>query len=196
MKPHTKDHILDDSDIRRVRRSLNSWVEVLVILGLLYTGMRVSEFIHFRRQWINWKKELISVPREQVCGCYDCARRGGVWRPKTKDAVRPIPILPEVEKIFRGYFKQHDAIMDVVASRVYAWMIVKSVERRSGVKLFPHVLRGTFATLLADRDFTAAELKDMLGWKSFKTADEYIKLSGARVSRAVKEKWRPKETRE
>jgi len=204
MKPHTKDYILDDSDIRRIRRCLSSWVEGLVFLGLLYTGMRVSEFIHFRKSWINWKKGLISLPREQPCPCYECKRElhnrkgkvtkpSGVWKPKTKEAVRSIPTLPEVESLFRQCFKRYDSIMQVVPSRVYAWMILKRVEKKSGVKLFPHVLRGTLATILADKDFNAAEIKDILGWRSFKTADEYIKLSGARVLKAVQEKWRPKE---
>jgi len=204
MKPHTKDYILEDSEIQKVRLSLSSFVEGLVTLGLLYTGMRVSEFVHFRREWINWKRGLIFVPRQQVCTCYECKRvlrnrkgeitkPSGVWKPKTKEAVRPIPILPEVESLFRAYFKNHNEIMDVVASRVYAWMIIKRVEKKSGVKLFPHVLRGTFATLLAAKDFDAVEITPMLGWKSFKTADEYIKLSGARVKKAVEEKWQEKQ---
>lgn len=201
LKPHTKDFILDDSDIATVKHHLNSWLEALVVLGLLYTGMRVSEFVHFRKSWINWKKGLIRVPRKQACGCYECERElrnkkgevtkpSGVWKPKTVEAIRPIPILPEVERLFNQYFKRHEAIMEVVSSRVYAWMVLKRVEKKSGVKLFPHVLRGTFATLLADREFTAPEIKEILGWKSLKTADDYIKLSGARVLRAVKRKWK------
>jgi len=204
-KPRTRDYILDDSDILRVKRSLKTFTEALLVLGLLYTGMRVSEFIHFRKSWVNWKKGLILVPRQQVCSCYSCKkvlknRKGeivkpsGVWKPKTDESVRPIPVLPEVERLFIEHFKRHDTIMDVIASRVYAWMILKRVGERSGVKLFPHVLRGTFATLLAAKGFDATEITPLLGWKSFKMADQYIKFSGARVLKAVHEKWRPKDT--
>jgi integrase len=199
-KPHTKDYILTDLQIRRVADSLRSPVERLVVLGLLYTGMRISEFIHMRRSWINWDEKLIRVPREQPCPCYECKRvlrnkkgqvtkPSGVWKPKTSDSVRPIPIVPEVEHIFRDYFKNHKSIMETIGSRVHAWMILKDVEERSGVKLFPHVLRGTFATILAAKEFTVEEIKEILGWRSFKTADEYIKLSGARIKKAIKEKW-------
>jgi len=204
-KPQTRDYILDESDIKKVRRSLKTFVEGLVVLGLLYTGMRVSEFVHMRKDWISWKTGLIRIPRQQRCDCYECKkvlrnRKGevtkpaGVWRPKTPESIRPIPILPEIEALFRQYFQRSSQIMDVVGSRVYAWMVLKRVEQRSGVKLFPHVLRGTFATLLASKDFDATEITPLLGWKSFKMADFYIKLSGARVLKAVQEKWRPKET--
>ncbi len=201
VKPHTKDYILDDSDIRKVEKALRSDLERLVVLGLLYSGMRISEFIHFSRNWIRWSEGLIRVPRQQSCKCYECKKvlvnkRGevtkpsGVWKPKTVDSVRPIPIVPEVEQVFKEYFKRHHSIMDIISSRVYAWMILKNVEKRSGVKLFPHVLRGTFATILATKGFTVEEIKEILGWRSFKTADEYIKLSGVRVQKAMREKWR------
>jgi len=200
VKPHTRDYILTDSEIRRVKKSLRTDTERLVVLGLLYTGMRISEFVHFRKNWIKWSEEVIRIPRQQPCSCYECkkvlvnkkgevTKPSGVWKPKTIDSARVIPIVPEIEQIFREYFKHHNSIMESVSSRVYAWMILKNVERRSGIKLFPHMLRGTFATLLAAKGFTVEEIKETLGWRSFKTADEYIKLSGARVKRAMKEKW-------
>jgi len=203
-KPKTKDHVLEDLTINKIKNVIESKLEALLFLGLLYTGMRISEFVHFRRDWINWEKGLIFIPKRQVCRCFECKRvlrnrkgevtkPSGVWKPKTHEAVRPIPILPEVEELFRDYFKSHRAIMEVIASRVYAWMMLKKIEKNANVKLFPHMLRGTFATLLADKDFDAIEIKEILGWKSFETAEEYIHLSGSRVLKAVKEKWKRSE---
>jgi site-specific recombinase XerD len=199
-KAKTKENILDDDHIILIKNHADR-LERFIFLALLYTGMRVSEFIHFRREWIRWEQGLIFIPKRQSCRCQECKRElrnkkgeitkpSGVWKPKTVDAARGFPILPEVEGLFRDYFKEHRAVMEVVASRVYAWMILKKLEAKSSVKLFPHVLRGTFATLLAVKGFSVEEIRDFLGWRSFKTADEYIKLSGIRLRRAVQEKWK------
>lgn len=55
--------------------------------------------------------------------------------------------------------------------------------------VFPHALRGTFATILASKGFDIYEVKDVLGWKSIHPAIFYINLAGARIKKSFEEKW-------
>lgn len=188
----TKKNLLTDDEIELLFRHCRSFKEKFVIYVLLYTGMRVSEFIHMRRDWIDWDAGWINIPEMQPCNkCYECKKRGGIWKVKVPEASRKIPILPEIRKILETFFKRYNAVMDLVKNRIEAWEIVKEVSERAGIKhrVFPHVLRGTFASILAGKGFSVYAVQAALGWKSFKTADDYIRLSPHRLKREFEEKW-------
>ncbi len=218
VKMKTKENLLTDFEADQLKAACKGFKDNLVVTVLLYTGMRVSEFIHMRRSWIDWKMGLIRIPKEQSCPCKECKtvrykkmwnpktkkmvfiikdgkwvikKPAGVWRPKTFEAVRAIPIVPEVETILREFFLKHEEVMDLIPSRGAAYYRIRRIARRAGIPhaVFPHAARGTFATLLARKDFNAFELTSTMGWKSIKTAQDYIKLSGAAVKQAFKEKW-------
>jgi len=200
----TKRNVLNDYEVSKLLKACRSLTERLVVYTLLYTGMRVSEFIHMKWNWI--KSGFIMIPESQPCTLHsECRRRRKVkdwstrrkifiknlWRVKVPDAARSIPILPEVKPVLNQFFKQHKAVSEVVPDRVEAWKIVKRVARRAKLnkRIFPHVLRGTFASILAGKDFDALSIQGILGWKSVKTADEYIKISPQRLMKMMKEKW-------
>jgi site-specific recombinase XerD len=65
------------------------------------------------------------------------------------------------------------------------------VAERTGLskRVFPHVLRGVFGSILAGKGFGALAIQAVLGWKSVKTADEYIRISPQRLMKMMKEKW-------
>jgi len=202
----TKRNLLTDEEVSRLLKACKDLVEELVVHVLLYTGMRVSEFIHMRRSWISWESGFITIPESQPCTIhYECKRSRFVkdwsteerilvknlWRVKVPEAARSIPILPEVKPVLEEFFKRHRAVSDVVPGRVEAWRIVKMVAERAGLnkRVFPHVLRGTFASILAGKGFDALAIQAVLGWKSVKTADEYIRISPQRLMKMMKEKW-------
>ncbi|MGC8937313.1 MAG: tyrosine-type recombinase/integrase, partial [Candidatus Methanomethylicaceae archaeon] len=156
--------------------------------------------------WINWKGGFITIPEGQPCTIhYECRRPRTVidwstgerikiknmWRVKVPEAARSIPILPEVEPVLKGFFMDHSSISEVVPNRIEAWRIVKTVAERAGLRkrVFPHVLRGTFASILAGKDFDGLSIQALLGWKSIKTADEYVRLSPQRLVKMMREKW-------
>jgi integrase len=201
-KEKTKENLLTDIEVDRLIEACQGFEDVFLVSMLLYTGMRVSEFIHMRKGWINFEMELIHIPKIQNCGCKECEkelknRKGqttkqtGVWKPKTFEAIRAIPVVPEVKIVLREFFSKHEEVMELIPSRGAAYYRFKGIARRAGIKhpVFPHVARGTFATLLARKGFNAFELMSTMGWKSIKTAENYIKLSGSAVKQAFKEKW-------
>jgi len=192
-KPHTRENLLGPREISRILEipRLNMDKPALFAFKvLLYTGLRVSEFIHMRRSWVDLDAGVITVPSRQRCNCMECSYKGKrYWTPKTQASVRTIPIVPEVRGLLKEFFKEHEAVLEVYPSRQYVNNALRRLERRSGVKLFPHALRGTFATMLAVKGFTPFEIKDTLGWASIDVAVEYIKLSGSTLKRAFKQKW-------
>lgn len=195
-KPKSRENVLTPEEREKLLRAIKYEDEELAVKGLLFTGMRISEFIHLRRDWIDWKEGIIHIPYKMKCDCYECvAKKGshkGYFVCKTKHAERPIPILPEVKELFRKYFDEYNSIMDLLYHRVNVWRLVRNIGLRAKLshKVFPHSLRATFATIVVEKGLEdAVALKDLLGWKKLDMATTYIRLSGASVKRKIEEIW-------
>jgi integrase/recombinase XerD len=197
-KPKSRENVLTEEEIEMLKAACKTEEEKLVVYGLLYTGMRISEYIHLNKQWINTKTDppSIKIPYEMKCNCYECKKAhgkkpAGMWRAKTKHAERVIPILPEVDDILYNYFLKHNSIMETIPTRIYAWKIVKEVAKRAKIKhpIFPHCIRATFATIVAKKGFDAIYLQHVMGWKQLSMAQEYVRLSGSAILDEFKRKW-------
>ena len=201
-KSKTKENLLTDLELEQLMDACRGFIDIFLVSMLFNTGMRVSELVHLKRDWVDWDLGLIHVPKEQVCACVFCQRElknvkevvtkpSGVWRPKTPEAVRPIPIVSEIRGLLKEFFTRHNEVIEIIPSRGAAYTRLKRITQRTNIEhnVFPHAARGTFATLLARKGFTGFELIRIMGWKSIKTAEDYIKLSGAAVKQAFKEKW-------
>jgi integrase len=195
-KPKARENVLTPEERQKLLSVIQNEDEELAVKGLLFTGMRISEFIHMRKDWIDQDKGLINVPYKMKCSCYEClAKPGehkGYFMGKTKHAERPIPIVPEVKDLFKNTFTKYDSVMDVLQNRVNAWKLVKNVGLRAKLvhKVFPHSLRATFATILCEKGITnPVTLKDIMGWKKLDMATEYVKLSGVGMKKEIDEIW-------
>ncbi|NVM24266.1 MAG: site-specific integrase [Desulfobacterales bacterium] len=201
-KEKTKENLLTDIEVDQLKGACQGFIDIFLVSMLLYTGMRVSELIHMRQGWIDWEMKLIRIPREQACSCSECKREfrnkkgkvtkpSGVWMPKTPDAIRSIPIVPELEDLLQRYLREYETVREIIPSRGAAYYRLRRISRYAeiGHPVFPHALRGTFATILARKQFTSSEMMSTMGWKSIAAADSYIKLSGAAVKQAFKKKW-------
>lgn len=197
----TKLNLLNEEEIRRILDGCEG-DQKPVIHTLAFTGMRVSELIHMRKDWVDWEAGLIRIPESQPCDShFECRRevkrrgriikRGGVWRVKVPEAARGVPVLPELQPVLEDFFSRHESIGEVVKGREEVWGMVKAVAAKSGIqkRIFPHVFRGSLASLLAGKDFDALSIQGFMGWKSVKTADEYIRISPERLKRIVEKKW-------
>jgi len=191
MKSKTRENLLDDAEIESIKSAAKDPAERFLVWTLIYTGMRISELIHMRDSWLDWDKSLIRIPESQACSCSECKTKGEVWKPKNRQSARSIPIVPEARQPLQDFFSKHASVMPTIPNRVAAYEIIRFLGRRAKIKhrVFPHSLRGTFATLLAAKDFNSFEIMSLLGWRSAKTADHYIQLSAYRVIKAVEQKW-------
>jgi len=209
-KPRAKDHLLSDEDIKKIKKVIKNFDEKFVFIGILYTGLRKSEFIHMRKTWINFKRNLIVIPDKQKCDCGQCKLNrkkladedyedlndhkqlvyNGYWVPKTSMSARTIPILEEAREVLYPFFKKHKEVIEVYPWTQYTNNTLNRLQKRSKIRIFPHCLRGTLATMLAIRGFDAYAITDMMGWGDINVAIYYIKLSGAVLTKEVNEKWR------
>ena len=195
----TCEHLLTDDEINKIRKVKLTDDEKLIFYGLSFTGMRVGEFLHLNKDWINWKDESIKIPREMSCTCTECMtekppkkpnKKGiippnkplGLWTPKTKNGIREIPLLPntftELNEILKDYFASHNSIHDTIHNRGMAWFLLESVRKKAKLtgKLFPHCLRGTYAKHLAKAGLDEFYITQIMGWGNIAIAIKYIRM--------------------
>jgi len=179
-----KENVLTDEEMGEVEKSLNSFREELVFKGLLYTGLRVSAFIHMRENWI--REGRIFVPSRDECNCREC---GGEWTPKTKASVRSVILFEEAKGVLERLFSRHERPMDLVGTRNNVNNILNEVERRVDIRshLHPHGLRGTHASILAKKGANIWDIQAQLGWSTIEPAKFYVRTYGTKREKRLRE---------
>ena len=150
----------------------------LIIRLPLYAGLRVGEVQHLKASWLNWDKGQIIIPSRQECSCYECRKwRNEVWTPKTRAGQRSLLIVPELEP----YLRQLDG--GVNRSRQALEQRFERIRSRSGLAkvCYPHALRASFATRLAEEGISAPSLVYFMGWENLDPAESYIQSSMKRA---------------
>ena len=219
-KPKARKHLLEDLEIKRVEKNIQTKEEDLIFHGILYTGLRISEFIHIRRSWIDFKNNFLKIPEVQPCKCKGCIKirndlrkkleftdkddiklrhrtiLEGNWLPKTPYSARTIPLLKNAQDVLYPYFKEHNLMLDAFPLRQYVNTILTQLSirtfgkpKKNKKKLFPHALRGSFATMLAKDNFSNIGITRALGWADMNTARYYIDLTGSALKDEFDEKW-------
>jgi len=186
IKRNCREDALEEEDIEKLIGACSNKLEKLIIIGLIYTGMRVSEFSHFKAGWIKWQNNIIQIPSQMPCSCPECR---GSWKPKSKNGARIIPIIDErLRAVLRNYFTLYD---DIKMHRSTIFRKVREIASRTDIKnkVYPHSLRATFATMLAYKGVSAGTLMTVLGWGRIDTAQHYIQKSGIRAIEELREKW-------
>jgi len=193
----TLDNILTGNEVKALLDAFETDRERLAVEGPLYGGFRSSEFIHLTKDWIYGGK--IHIPSEIICECWECKKviyqkvkkkaskkiikkirkPSGVWMPKTEKGARGIPLNELSIKLFNWYFKDHHAIRETLPCTRSHYYTIKQIEKRIKDQLihelFPHVLRGVYASrLAADPTISPFVLCDIMGWTDVKTAMKYI----------------------
>lgn len=192
-------------------------IDEVIGLTLLDTGVRTSEIVHMNPGWLvdgNDEELGIRIPLGDKCQvgtgpaeeglnthkkgkpCFQCrdqplkswAPPDADWRPKTRAAQRYIPIKEvDTRQVVRAYFN----LNDVVASHQTVLKRVKRIARKAGIQrnVTPYDLRNTFGTKLADKGFSAHEIKNLMGHASLEPATHYVKLSSKAMQGTFDEKW-------
>jgi len=215
-KPKTRDNILTPEERERMCKACENDQERLVVYGLLYTGMRGSEFLHMRKSWIDFKVGIIHVPLLQPCNiCSKCKKAeykrykygkdgektkletptlnkpANNWKVKTPHAQRTIPIVPELRPILEKFFSKHNSVIEMLWYRQNIWRIIKEVGKKARIRNpFPHAMRGTFATILVEKGLEdAVTLKEIMGWAKLDQSTSYIRLGGVGMKKRIESIW-------
>lgn len=173
-------------------------------------GMRRGEIPHMQSDWVDWRKRRINIPRYLDCdlgrdnracgGCRQHAKQmvkhndgmtfeeaiGGMWQPKTDAAVRSVPFAfsPRSEIVLEAYFDRFDRWMysGQAINRRVNWLAEGA---GLDTNVYPHALRATAATFLADRNMDPFSLQAFFGWANLSTAVNYIQQSAERTAREL-----------
>jgi hypothetical protein len=95
------------------------------------------------------------------------------WIPKTPSGERRIPLIPLAQQILTNYYSKHKQIE---IKEIDFWWTVNQIGKRVlDKRIYPHSMRATYGTILANSmSITSAALKRLMGWSNLTTADNYI----------------------
>lgn len=217
---HCKEDALSDREfeqaVRATYRLDNGYWSLegrLILFCAGRLGMRSGEICHLERDWIDFRNNMIEVPRHEGCTqgkngdiCGSCrqaakqmcennedltmeAAEGLMWGPKTSSSARDIPLdatqraAIAVEEYFDKF--EHVPISQSTICRRVDWIAEEGV----GLEVentYPHCLRATAASYWAAQGLNAVNLKSLMGWSDFQVALNYIENSGERTAQSLR----------
>ena len=150
------------------------------ILEVFYaTGMRVSELAGMRLSWLHLDEGLVRV-----------VGKG--------DKERIVPVGRPAQKILRGYLEEVRPKLDKTGDephvflsvrgypldRGWIWKVVRNAARRAGIqkKVYPHMLRHSFASHLLEGGADLRVIQEMLGHADIATTQIYTHVDQNRLA--------------
>ena len=147
----------------------------------MFLGLRAGEAIHVRTAWVDSEHNL-RIPPEMRCTCETCGKRKtpGVWAPKTARGARTIAIPQYVKDDLGPFLASYPAGLNM--SRFAFHHRIKLLMGRARITIpglggdtgFPHILRATCATMLAEGGMSAMYLCYAMGWKDLQQGQHYV----------------------
>ena len=145
-----------------------------MIKCMLKTGMRVSELINFKVQWINYKDKMIHIQANQ---------KPISWEPKYC-SVRELPVPEELLielRQFLGNRKTGYVFKSRKSSESYRYKessviqkINKITKKTFGKNLGTHIFRRTYVSFLVNEKHDLVQIKKRLGHSDIKTTFLYL----------------------
>jgi len=215
---HTKEDALTDREFTLLLEGADRMAEprgfqarfILLVGGRL--GLRPGEICHLDESWVNWRRDMIEIPRHDPCTkgkdgsqCGYCREMSSQmcefsddltmeealrsrWSPKTEAAARSVPFdwHAKTRIHIERFFDEYDAYPHSRTSinrRVAR--AAELAEELDPDDVYPHCLRATAASRLAARGLGAVPLQSLLGWAQLSTAQLYIKKSGEATRREL-----------
>ena len=199
-----KDDALSEEDFDRLVKACEQTDQpienrfVILMAGML--GLRIGEIAHMKKSWIDFDRELITIPHHEPCACSYCITRmkkrmkrknipprevmGEQWRPKSEAGARTIyfgfdPEVKEVLKTIMIKYKQCPFIVTTIYSRI------RRLGKTTGLDVYPHALRATAGFKFAFDGINAKTLQTIMGWSNLLMADAYIRSSGAMAKKEI-----------
>jgi integrase len=215
---HTKEDALSDREYQLLLEGCSKMRDyygfqarfVALVAGRL--GMRAGEIAHMREDWVDWRRNMVVVPRHEPCEkgkdggpCGYCRQQAQQrvehnddlalddalaysWSAKTDAAAREIPFDfdPRVSLAVERFFEKYDEYP--TSRQSVNRRVTKAAEtapQLDATDVYPHALRATAATFHAARGLDVLPLQAMFGWADLSTAQNYIQKSGENTARAL-----------
>jgi integrase len=184
---------------------------IILVGGRL--GLRRGEITHLRDDWINWRRNMIEIPRYDDCDrgrdyreCGSCRMHAKQkaehnadvtfeealdlrWETKTDEAARSVPFDfdPRVSLVIERFFEEWDRWM--YSAQAVNRRLEDAAEAADNLipdDIYPHCLRATAASYHAARGLDVIPLQSLMGWAQVSTAHNYVKSSGENTQRALR----------
>jgi integrase len=176
----SKDNALTREEFERLWEAAKAGDEKdrLIFVLAAQLGLRASEISAVRRSWIDFQRQILRIPLEDVG-----------WKTKTKAAARAVPYgrMRRAPQVINNFFDFHERL-DL--DRRSVWYRIKRMARRAGLSksIYPHALRATAAYQLAEAGLSAQALRQLMGWSDLRTAQAYIDAAGVAAQIELEEK--------
>lgn len=185
----------------------------IYVLGRL--GLRRSELVHLREEWVDWHQQMIRIPSHEPCTigrdggpCGDCIQAAKqrvhhadgdlsldealsyMWAPKSEAGARDVyfGFDTRAAMYLERYFSS-DEYDRYQASGTAVTRRVHQAAELGGLDsdgVYPHCLRATAAThMIATRDLGIYQLCQIMGWQQLSTAQHYIARNSQRTARQL-----------
>lgn len=129
---------------------------------LFYTGMRISEACHLLKEQVDLENGYIYIKNRID------------YRTKTYRE-RVIPIHEALKPALNLLLSSSGEKL-IPFSYYYVMTLFKRYSKKAGMHCTPHMLRHTFATLLASKGVSVKAIQELLGHASVKTTEIYAKF--------------------
>jgi len=166
---------LNDDELNRLTNYCNTFKERFVILVLLDTGLRLSEFTDLKKENIQWQEGRLVI-----------YGKGSPYGKKTKRRI--IPMTDRVRRLIEYHFTENN---NTGMSKRTVERIVKKVADKALISkpVSPHVLRHTFSVNCIKKGISTRALQSLLGHDRLATTEIYLKLSPEDAIREFLNKW-------
>jgi integrase len=171
--------VLTKNQVNKLLKQAPSFKLQLMIKTMVQTGMRVSELVNFKIEWINFEDKEIYIQKnaEPI-----------EWSPK-RDSIRKVPVNDEllndlkrfIKNRKKGYvFQSQKSVTN--GSRTHHRYSYRTIIRKVNnlaKKLFgktigTHIFRATYATYQRKLNFDYGDIKKLLGHSSVRTTELYV----------------------
>jgi integrase/recombinase XerD len=144
------------------------------ILCLTVIGLRASEVANAKGAWCDLSTRTIKIPPSMAKG--------------KKGRIVPFGNIKVVCDVLIAFFALEPEGVNI--SRVAIWSRIKRMASAAGVThpVTPHGLRATGATWMAMAGWSFTGLMEHFGWSELRTAQHYVRASGASAQRDMQEK--------
>ena len=134
----------------------------------LYTGIRKAELANLKMEDVDLVDKTLYV-RNGKCAKDRLIPLHPMLIVYLEDYLKDRKRLKKTTPFFFTAMRQDSKMGDPVVKRLY-----EKIQKRSGIKFYPHLLRHTFATLMLEGGCNLYALSQMLGHSDIKTTTIYL----------------------
>jgi len=167
----TLPEILTSEEVRKLIKNTSNIKHKLIVKFLYGCGLRVSEIVNLKKENVNFEERLIHIELGK-------GKKG-----------RFVKIPESVFEALESYCKLSES--DILFPSNRGWKltaatiqaILKNSAKKAGIKkrVYPHLLRHSFATHLLEQGTDLRIIQKLLGHSSIKTTQIYTQISQASV---------------